>query len=413
MPDSDEKTTQDSSPDKSETRQSPPDISLCLSGGGYRAAIFHLGALRWLNERGVLSRLKKISCVSGGSIIGAHLAYRFRDGWPQRPLSIEQWVRRIEEPFWRFVNRDIRTWPIVVRFIWPPNWFRSWSTVECLRRQYAKHLFEDNDLPLAQLNAGPELVLCATDMAFGVNWEAGADRVGDFEAGYAKPPPGDWTLARGVAASSCFPPIFPPARTMLSPSELKPGKYREADRDEKVAGIRLTDGGVYDNLGLQPAFYDEVVLASDGGGTLEFTLLHLPWRRLARYPALLQNGIGKLRKSWLIRDFKSDPPRKQGTYWGIADGSKHDSPFYNDRAARLIASIRTDLNRFTRPEFEILLNHGYLSAAEKTTRYASQLLENLPSLKEVKAPYPDWQSVESIELALRRSASRWTPYCLR
>lgn len=42
------------------------EIGLCLSGGGYRAAIFHLGALRWLNQCGVLSRLGTLSAVSGG-----------------------------------------------------------------------------------------------------------------------------------------------------------------------------------------------------------------------------------------------------------------------------------------------------------------------------------------------------------
>lgn len=51
-------------------------IGLCLSGGGYRAAVFHLGALRRLNEFDILARLKTISSVSGGSIISAHLATR-------------------------------------------------------------------------------------------------------------------------------------------------------------------------------------------------------------------------------------------------------------------------------------------------------------------------------------------------
>src|SRR5262245_28221555 len=45
-----------------------PGIALCLSGGGYRAMLFHLGALWRLNEAGLLSQLKRISSVSGGSI---------------------------------------------------------------------------------------------------------------------------------------------------------------------------------------------------------------------------------------------------------------------------------------------------------------------------------------------------------
>src|ERR1041385_3830739 len=50
--------------------------ALCLSGGGFRATLFHLGALRRLNETGVLARLDTITSVSGGSIMAAALATR-------------------------------------------------------------------------------------------------------------------------------------------------------------------------------------------------------------------------------------------------------------------------------------------------------------------------------------------------
>jgi NTE family protein len=96
----------------------PPDIALCLSGGGYRAAIFHLGAVRWLNEIGWLPRLSMISSVSGGSILAGHLAYRFRKGWPSAPLTADQWQQQIEEPFWQFVSHDIRTRPALCRFVY-------------------------------------------------------------------------------------------------------------------------------------------------------------------------------------------------------------------------------------------------------------------------------------------------------
>ena len=54
-------------------------VALCLSGGGFRAALFHLGALRRLNELGILSKINAISSVSGGSIMSAHLAQRVRE----------------------------------------------------------------------------------------------------------------------------------------------------------------------------------------------------------------------------------------------------------------------------------------------------------------------------------------------
>src|SRR5215831_21039242 len=45
-----------------------PGAALCLSGGGYRAMLFHVGCLWRLNEIGALGTLKRISSVSGGSI---------------------------------------------------------------------------------------------------------------------------------------------------------------------------------------------------------------------------------------------------------------------------------------------------------------------------------------------------------
>src|SRR5437773_6354039 len=52
--------------------------ALCLSGGGYRATLFHLGALTRLNELGVLGQIDTFCSVSGGSIASALLADRIR-----------------------------------------------------------------------------------------------------------------------------------------------------------------------------------------------------------------------------------------------------------------------------------------------------------------------------------------------
>ena len=59
-------------------------VGLCLSGGGYRAALFHLGALRRLDELGVLAQVRTISAVSGGAII-ANLLADPRLVWPEPP----------------------------------------------------------------------------------------------------------------------------------------------------------------------------------------------------------------------------------------------------------------------------------------------------------------------------------------
>ena len=51
---------------------------ICLSGGGYRAMVFHLGALWRLNEAGLLKGIDWISSVSGGSITAGLLGLKWK-----------------------------------------------------------------------------------------------------------------------------------------------------------------------------------------------------------------------------------------------------------------------------------------------------------------------------------------------
>lgn len=77
-----------SSPVELESEERLEDgIALCLSGGGYRAMLFHVGALWRLNELGYLPRLKQISSVSGGSITAATLGLR----WGASTLTVVAW----------------------------------------------------------------------------------------------------------------------------------------------------------------------------------------------------------------------------------------------------------------------------------------------------------------------------------
>ena len=72
-------------------------IALCLSGGGYRAMLFHLGALWRLNEAGLLPKIKRISSVSGGSIVAGLLGLLWKQldfqGGATRHLSRWWWRR--------------------------------------------------------------------------------------------------------------------------------------------------------------------------------------------------------------------------------------------------------------------------------------------------------------------------------
>lgn len=379
-------------------------IALCLSGGGFRAALFHLGALRRLNELGILARLDAISSVSGGSIISAHVADRLRP-WPAGP--IDDFEARVAAPFRAFTGRNLRTAPILKRLL-PWNWFRSSTGVEGLAAAYEERLTR---LRLTDLPASPVFVLNATDMAFGVNWVFERRRIGSYQAGYLRPAP-PWPLARAVAASSCFPPVFNPLPIGIPPEDLKSGKAKGASRDEIVRGLRLTDGGNYDNLGLEPVWKRaQALLVSDGGSTFDASPdRSLIWR-LSRYTDIMGNQVNAIRKRWLIASFINGD--LEGTYWGNASVAAH----YGSRAPdgypealvdTVISQVRTDMDAFSEAEQKVLENHGYVltEAAVRAHAPALPVADPLP----YRVPHPEWMDEARVRQALRESHKRKLPF---
>ena len=148
----------------------------------------------------------------------------------------------------------------------------------------------------AALPLRPDFIYCATDLPFAVNWVFERDRMGDYQAGYMKPPH-NYPLARAVAASSCFPPIFSPLKPGLAPPDLKGGAVRGKQRDEIVQSMSLTDGGVYDNMGLEPVWKNHaVLLVSDGGATFDAGPDRGFFWQLSRFTAVMSNQAGAVRK---------------------------------------------------------------------------------------------------------------------
>ena len=383
-------------------------IGLCLSGGGFRAALFHLGAARRLNELGILSQLATISSVSGGSILAAFMADRLRP-WPEPGGVVTDWENRVSGPFRRFTSRNLRTGPILKRLL-PWNWFRESTGVEALASAYRERL---TPMRLRDLPDRPNFVLCATDMAFGANWMFERDRMGDFQAGYVGPP-ADWPLARSVAGSSCFPPVFNPLPVALRPEDLTGGKMSPSSkRNEMLSDLRLTDGGNYDNLGLEPVWKTHaVVLVSDGGATFDFhSDKNLVWR-LSRYAAIQANQAEAVRKRWLIASFIKGT--LQGTYWGIGTAPSRygpgSPPVYSTLVVEdFIAEIRTDMDAFSEAESKVLENHGYLVADAAVRAHTASLV--VPgSSPELRIPHPDWMDEKRVRGALRESHRRKLPF---
>jgi NTE family protein len=366
--------------------------ALCLSGGGFRATLFHLGALRRLNETGVLAKLDTITSVSGGSIMAAMLATRAP--WPATgPLPADVWERDVAGPTRQFAGRNLRTPAMVGRLLQPWN---TSAGVRGLLAGYAKHL---STAKLAALPERPRFVFCATDLCYGVNFVFERGRVGDYRLGYLSPPPPDWEVARAVAASSCFPPIFNPLPLDFPVNDFKRGRERLADAD-----VRLSDGGLYDNLGLEPVWKDHrAVLVSDGGAVFGTASDGGLLARIGRYVDIVDHQALALRKRWLISNFLDGT--MDGAYWGIGSATgnyKAGGPGYSKELAEVIAGVRTDLDAFSPAEMAVLENHGYALAAAAVTTHLADLAA--PDAPAAAPPHPEWMDEDRVRAAL---ASSW------
>ena len=190
----------------------PNSIGLSLSGGGFRATLFHLGAIRRLNEFGILPKLTTVSSVSGGSIMNGFLASRL-----PAPLAngIADFPNSVSNPVRQFCSLDIRRWLALEAVI--PGTHNSSG----LANQYDKHLTSGKllkDIPSAPIH-----VFCSTDLAYGVNWMFKRQQCGDYQAGFQNTPV-DWLVGTVVAASLCFPPVFKPLHLDLDPAKFSGGK---------------------------------------------------------------------------------------------------------------------------------------------------------------------------------------------
>ena len=288
-------------------------FGLGLSGGGFRASLFHIGVLAKLAELDLLRRVEVLSCVSGGSIIGAHYYLEVRrllQSKADADITREDYVdivQRIERDFLAGVQRNIRTrilaeWWTNIKLVFSRTYTRTNRAGELYDRELFAHVPGDAPAPggkapstrhLDELYVTPcgedksfhpkydnfrraakvpILVLNATTLNTGHNWQFTASWMGEPPAlqdteidasdrlrrmYYRQAPERHQKIRLGdaVAASACVPGIFEP----LIMEGLFPDRT-----------LRLVDGGVQDNQGIA-ALLDQdcnVLLVSDASGQM-------------------------------------------------------------------------------------------------------------------------------------------------
>lgn len=339
-------------------------IGLCLSGGGYRAMLFHTGVLWRLNELGMLGELDAISGVSGGAITSGVLAtvwheLDFTDG-----VAID-FTDRVVRPLRSLADVTVDL-PAIVKGVLKP-----WRTIgEEMSAALRRQVF--GAFTLRELPASPVFDFNATNMRNGARWVFTRDWMGEDTSGWVADP--KTRLALAVAASAAFPPFLSPVVLRL------PGL---------TPRVVLTDGGVYDNLSVEPVIEQRAtVLVSDGGGRLARPRrVPRDWlRQTVRIMHVEDNRVRQLRARQLSRSYRDGD--FAGAYWGIyGDSDDFTVPGTLSiplEQTRELAELSTRLKALPNHTQQRLINWGYAASDAGIRRWIR------PEAKPPEGfPYPD------------------------
>lgn len=344
-------------------------LGLALSGGGFRATLFHLGVISFLRDTKQLQRVTHISAVSGGSILAAHVVLN----WEKYVSEDDAAFRAAVDELLGFIRADVRgriyrrlPGAMLRRFTIPKMSFAQvWrqSATDLLRHYYSSYLYHGASLASLKYSRKldpdkprPALFLLTTNLTDGsqCSFQAAGFCNEDKEQLVATE---TFPLSDAVAASSAFPGLFPP---VLITSDV----FGVPESELGHPKILLTDGGVYDNLGVRK-FHR---LLSNEANNIEYVLVSDASARFA-----WNNGAGflePLRTSLRASDILTK--RIHDLETTMACGQKfirinisetvdreRDSCALFPNIQKQLSSIRTDLDAFNDLEIFTLVRHGY------------------------------------------------------
>jgi NTE family protein len=338
------------------TIASEEGAALALSGGGYRAMLFHVGAICRLNEVGLLGRLTRLSSVSGGSITAAYLGLVWRDLHfvKGRAQSLEPFIAGMRAMAGQTVDVGA-----VIGGIFLPG-----DISDRVAAAYDEVLFKGaklSALPNDSGGAAPRFVINATNVQTAALWRFSRPYMGDYRVGLVRDP--DVPLCKAVAASSAFPPILSPMTLPIS-QPFDPATAGDLSRPPYTTTAVLSDGGVYDNLGLETVNRFKTLFVSDAGQKIAPEEdPHHDWARHSlRIMDTIDNQVRSLRKRELIGSYRTG--QRSGAYWGVRTDFKDyglatDPLNCGTRNATPLAEIPTRLEKMPLSMQNQLMNWGY------------------------------------------------------
>lgn len=340
-------------------------LALALSGGGIRAMIFHLGVLKYLAEKNRLENIQHISTVSGGSLI---LGLIFKSNemiWPTSKIFLTNTIPDLRG---KLCSKSLMMG--MIRQLKNPKNFKFLLSRSNL---LANTLYSEWGIncKLSEIPDHPVWHINATTAETGKRFRFKKVNFGEYSLGYTEETE-KFPLAQAMAVSAAFPGGIGPL--VVNTTDYKwhksPWGKRETEKNEIVLNytyIHLYDGGVYDNLGLEPFFdtgkqekkesisSETVLIVSDAGAPLAQNFLSKklsPWR-LKHITDIISDQSRALRIRSFINFSKNN--FGQGLYINI----KESKIPKDNKNAIFTQSFPTTLKKLAENEFDMILDHGY------------------------------------------------------
>lgn len=337
-------------------------IALALSGGGHRAAAYHLGVLKYLAEHGLLERVSDISSVSGGSIVIGQVFHSNGSNlkWPDSKTFLSHSLPHCKK---QIVEHSLEN-SFIKRMFTPKNWSLFGHRANLMARAL-KNLWSMS-ASMKHLPAKPNWVINGSANISGNRWYVEHKnkhyRMGCRDLGLVDC--SNFPIADAIAISAAYPGVIGPYRL----------KNQEWD-------IYLSDGGLYDNLALEPLFDVEqrslkpdleadFLLVSDAGMSIPRKRLAPFWRpvlRTLRLIEVINHQVRSLRLRTLLPFIESN--RNSACYLAIGTSAEtvkaenfSNYRFLSDQQVALAKSTPTTLDCLSEEAFDLLVRHGYETA---------------------------------------------------
>jgi len=246
-------------------------IAISLSGGGYRATTFHLGALSLLNElnlgeKRLLDEVNILSTISGGTLTGVMYAQMLAEG-----KSFEECFDKL----YFLLEEDKLVARALHKLNNPKQWtnkHKSRDVINAFSEVYDEYFYDRATFAKLYDNKDGHLtdvIFGASEFTTGIQFRFQRanenERFGNGNLSLPEEAAREIRLADAAASSSCFPGGFEP---MVMPQDYGNGpdsvvdiSWNETEHEPTTA---IMDGGILDNQGIEGVKLAERRHVADG-----------------------------------------------------------------------------------------------------------------------------------------------------